>query len=907
MRACLILIPVTAAVLACASASATVVFRPLGEVPDGLPDVRTQWAEIAVFPDHSIGPMPRPHSDVSQGAETGDPMFYIQMSGMLGRMGGRLVRCDPFSDTGKVTVTPDGTVEIDFSAADAIVDALQRAGAEPVWNIASFPKTMLDEKERPVHALLDQFVYQVTHHWNVRQKRGIRYFEYLNEPPGLDGPGFAVAAAAAHRADPTVKVGGPAVMGCPVDVLENAVKYCVDNGVPLGFISFHLYYEMPDGFVKHIENVERMLARYPSMKDLEILITEWGVDAGMNGSCDTLYNAAYYSSILEAVMDRWPRVRPMHFQFRDGWDPHGPSRDFWGRWGMVTYPHLIPKPVYNAALMWESLSGTRVKAVSSDPSVRVVAAKGEHEVTILIWSWPAEYLGLLDKAIHYPSSPLDIPVRIRMERLPFASGGVRYTRQVVDQTHSNALSDPASAHLHTAQDIILSRSGREAHEDMKLIEEGSFEATFMLPLHAVTLITLRPEERPPVNVVARADRFRIWTGEKALVTIEPRYDEHLDLELLRDPAGRDLWKVEMVSRNPLSFSVEPPPSTVKTMRYFNAWVRSRTGGAIGQAALEFQTDSPAFLRRDAAHIDASVLSREAMAAVEAVGRTPGAREMELVWEAPPGIRVVPARETVRLRPGAAATAEARVSFGADLRPDRYLLTARLLSGGTVVHALEVPVTLPLASPRARRPVVIDGRLDDWDGVPSVTAASVADFDGFLRRDWGGEGDISGTVWTQWDEQNLYFAFRVRDDHHVQHVTTWEMKDFDSVHLGLDLGRDSTDPEQFFDRGDCDYVFGYLDGEAHVYRHWGAQRSMGAPEGGRVAAVKDGDTITFEVAMSWEQEFVPFAQPKAGSVLGCSVYFLDYDEGRHPGEMRWGRGLHWHKMRPALFNSIQLTD
>ena len=894
-------------ILTLAPASGTVVFRPLGDLPTDLPEILPRWVDVTVLPDDSLGVMPRPHSDISQGAETGDPMFYIQMTEMLKRMGGKLVRCDPFADTGKVKITSDGKVEIDFSAADAILDALAQAGAEPVWNIASFPKEMLDEKERPVPALLEQFVYQVTRHWNLEQKRGIRYFEYLNEPPGFDGPGFAVAAAAAHRADPTVKVGGPAVMGCPIEVLENTVRYCVENSVPLGFLSFHLYYESPENFLKHIENVEQMLARYPGMKDLEILITEWGVDAGTSGTCDTLFNAAYYSSILEAVMHKWPRVRPMHFEFRDGWDPTGPSRDFWGRWGMVTYPHLIPKPVYNAGLMWNRLATTRIRAISSDPSVRVIAAKDEHEVTVLIWSWPPAHRSVEGKSVPAGASELDIPVRIRLDRIPFASGGVRYTRYVVDQTHGNALFDIGTAELFKAQDIILSRSGKEAREELQLVAEGSFEATFILPLHAVTLITLKPEERPPVNAVARAERFRIWSGEKAVVSIEPRYEEHLDLELIRDPAGREPWKVEMISANPLKFTVEPPPSRVKSVRYFNAWVRNKTGGAIGQVALEFQSDSPAFLRRTPSHVDASVLSREALVTLMAVNRTAQERTMNLAWQVPEGVFVSPAGAEVKVKGNGQTPVTARVSFAPSMRPNRYLLTARLVSAGATLDSLEVPVTLPLASPRARRPVIIDGRLDEWHGIPSAVSDTLADFDGFLRKRWGGAQDISGTVWTQWDEENLYFAFRVRDDQHVQHLTTWEMKNFDSVHLGLDLGRDSTDAEQFFDSGDCDYVFGYTGDSAHVYRHWGARRSMGVPEGVKVAATKEGDTITFEVAMSWEQEFIPFAKPEVGRVIGCSVYFLDYDEGEHPAEMRWGRGLHWHTMRPALFNSIQLTE
>lgn len=900
----LALVTLTAAQHVCA---AGVSFRPVPPLPDGSPEISTNWANVTVSPSTEIGPMPQVWSDISQGAETGDPLYYIQMSPRLKEMGARLVRCDPFSDESRITVSPEGKVVIDFSSADAIVDALEAAGAKPVWNLGSVPDAMLDEKERPIPELLDQFVYQVVHHWNVQQRRNIEYLEYWNEPPSLDGPRFAVAVAAAHRADPTIKVGGPAIMGCNVRVLEEAVNYCRENNVDLGFLSFHLYYEMPDGYVQHIRNVEEMLAKYPGMEDLEMLITEWGVDAGLSGSCDMLYNAAYYSSILEAAMPYWPRVRPMHFEFRDGWDPTGPSRDFWGRWGMVTYPHLLPKPVYNAGRMWSMLAPTQVEAQSSDSGVRVVASKGKHEVAILIWSWPESYRRLPDKAEADEAPAPVVPVRLHLDELPFESAGVRYTRYIVDPTHGNALFDINSAEMQQAQDIILARAGREQHEETRTISEGAFEAELMLPLHSVTLIVLRPEERPPVNLVARADRFNIWAGEKAEVVVQPRFDEQLDVELLTDPANRSPFDIEVVNTNPLTLSVEAPVAPAKSMRYLNLWLRNKTSGALGKTALEFQSDTPAYLKRAPDHIDASPVTLSTDFALEIVNKTPDARTVELAFQTPEGLGVTPASSTVRLEPGSSAEVTLTATFDPGMRPDRYHATALLISGGRQIHSLQVPVTLSLEAPHARQAPVIDGDLSDWEGVPQVTAASEADFDGFLRKSWGGPGDISGTAWARWDQKNLYFAFRVRDNQHIQHLTTWEMKNYDSVHLGMDLGRDSTNPDLFFDQGDCDYVFGLLGDTAHVYRHWGAQRSMDFPEGVQVAARKDGDTITFEVAMDWEKEFIPFARPEAGEVIGTSVYFLDYDKEQYPSEMRWGRGLHWHTMRPALFNSIRLTE
>lgn len=887
-------------------ASAAVVFDPVPPLPQGLAGVETTFALVGVSTADEIGPMPRPQSDVSQGAETGDPNYYIEMSPMLGAMGGRLVRCDPFSDVTKLKVTEDGKLQIDFSAADAICDALARAGAKPCWNIATFPVGMMGPGDRPKPELLDSFIYQVTYHWNVEQKRGIQYYEYLNEPGGFDGERFEVVARAAHRADPSVKVGGPAVMGCPLETLENTATYCIERNIGLGFLSFHLYYEMPDGYLEYVEKVEQILDKYPETKGTEILLTEWGVDAGLNGSCDTLYNAAYYSTILQTVMHKWPRVHPMHFEFRDGWDGIGPSRDLWGRWGMVTYPNLLPKPVYNAGVMWNMMAGTEVKTACADERVRVIAAKDPHQVTLLIWSWPKQYQKLLADAPSMKSSTIDIPLKVIVDKLPFDSQGVRYQRYVVDQTHSNVGFDPYTADLQKVQDTILARTGPErGDEPTKGLPDDSFQAELVLPLHAVTLIVLRPEDRPPVNVVAEADRFGVWAGEKARVTIKPRFTEDLDLELITDPANRGQWSIEPISNSPLSFHVQAPASDVKSTRYFTAWVRNRKSGAIGRACLEFLTDSPARLSLKPDHIDVSPVTRKGRAVVDVVNKTPEARDVEVRWSTPTGVHVSPASRQVNLAPNQTLAVGVDVTFDAAVAPGQYPITADLL-GGCDLGSLRAPVNLSLQCPMLKKPIVLDGDLSEWERAPSVKVASAADFDGHSYREWGGDSDICGRIWTAWDKDNLYLAFRVMDNEHVQKLTTWEMKDFDSVHVGFDLRRDSTNPKEFFDDSDCDYVFGLMDGKGYAYRHWGAKRSMGVSDGVRIAAKRTGAITTYEVSMNWKSEFVPYANPEVGEVIGCSVYFRDYDEGVHKAEMRWGRGLAWDEKRPALFSSLWLT-
>jgi len=404
--------------------------------------------------------------------------------------------------------------------------------------------------------------------------------------------------------------------------------------------------------------------------------------------------------------------------------------------------------------------------------------------------------------------------------------------------------------------------------------------------------------------VARADRFMIWAGERAKVTITPRFDENLDLELITDPTGDSQWKAEIISQKPLTFWLEPPAVDLKSLRYYTAWVRNRMSGAIGRAPLEFMTDSAMRVEQPYPRIDVSPLRRKGRLEVTLRNKTGQVREAAVAWRAPTGVTVTPAECTIRVAPKGSVAARVRVAVDENLPPGKYPVSA-LVSAGCPLKPTEYDVFVPMTCPFAKTPPTIDGDLADWRGVPSVEITGIDNFDGRGYREWGGPADISGRAWAQWDEENLYLAFEVRDDDHVQHVDNCDMHKWDTVHIGFDPGRDHFDPNLYFEDGDCDYLFGYTD-RAHCCRYWGAKRPMGECDGTTVAARQDGDVITYEVAMNWEKEFLPWMKPRVGEVIGYSISLRDFDEGKHPARLQWGRGLHWHEKRPAKYWSMWLT-
>ena len=69
------------------------------------------------------------------------------------------------------------------------------------------------------------------------------------------------------------------------------------------------------------------------------------------------------------------------------------------------------------------------------------------------------------------------------------------------------------------------------------------------------------------------------------------------------------------------------------------------------------------------------------------------------------------------------------------------------------------------APRAKR-VVVDGKLNEWEGVPAITLNSNA-YIVIANRSWKGPADLSGKIYVMWDEEYLYVACEIEDDVVIQ--------------------------------------------------------------------------------------------------------------------------------------------
>lgn len=81
----------------------------------------------------------------------------------------------------------------------------------------------------------------------------------------------------------------------------------------------------------------------------------------------------------------------------------------------------------------------------------------------------------------------------------------------------------------------------------------------------------------------------------------------------------------------------------------------------------------------------------------------------------------------------------------------------------IMLAVSAPAEQPAATAyKAAEPIVIDGKLDDWN----TSSPIVINQEAQVIRDlsfWQGENDLSVTVYVMWDEENLYLAADVTED------------------------------------------------------------------------------------------------------------------------------------------------
>ncbi|MBI1851955.1 MAG: hypothetical protein HYR85_16580, partial [Planctomycetes bacterium] len=215
-----------------------------------------------------------------------------------------------------------------------------------------------------------------------------------------------------------------------------------------------------------------------------------------------------------------------------------------------------------------------------------------------------------------------------------------------------------------------------------------------------------------------------------------------------------------------------------------------------------------------------------------------------------------------------------------------------------------------------RPKEINGRLDDWDVRQWDPTRLIELRDKRLavvnRGPWGGEKDLSATIYTAWDDYNLYLAGSVRDDQLVR-VPDRDWWTQDAIELFFATGgaeeRRRPDDAPYSDR---DYQIFLMPMNPRlpwgVFKH-GSSIVLGPGEfeGVRVAFTTTSEGYDFEMVLP----FVNFVglEPKSGLSIGFDVALDDVDDATKTDTksyMTWSGHTDLARL-PSRFGRLEFRD
>jgi xylan 1,4-beta-xylosidase len=331
-------------------------------------------------------------------------------------------------DMAVVARRKDGSLAFRWAQVDKVLDALQRLGLRPRVEFSSMPvalasgTTTIDDWDWNVtpprdYAEWGQLVGAFARHCLDRyglDEIAQWYFEVWNEPNINFWTGsqedywklYDASAAALKAISPRLRVGGPVSARC--EWVGEMISHCSSKGVPLDFISTHIYPQdewvefpglrgspyKPGRFVPDMVRGVRETVRRSAMPDLEVHMTEWSSIMPFDGKAlwDNNPNAADNVSAAATTCDLALAVDEdcevfCWWEASDVFEEGGMSQsEFSGSYGLLTL-NGIPKATLNAFRFLNRLRGGRLELrhEALPPGCGLVATTEGDSLQVLLW------------------------------------------------------------------------------------------------------------------------------------------------------------------------------------------------------------------------------------------------------------------------------------------------------------------------------------------------------------------------------------------------------------------------------------------------------------------------------------------------------------------------------------------
>ena len=254
---------------------------------------------------------------------------------------------------------------------------------------------------------------------------------------------YRATARGVRRADPEAKVGGPASASGPFEQSDcghcthgkgfarGLMLWCAKENLTLDFVSWHEYFQAADVIAKQADAFRQYLDEFPKLRESvkSLMITEWNEAWWPDRPHDHEIAAAWCAHGMIRTMIPQKIDRPCLFYVKQG------DMSFRGDWSILMQGNR-PKPTFNMARIFNSLSGDWLNVSGGDDDVCAVAALDRKR-------------GRLAVVLVNFRDRFSVGRRVHMEttNLPSSFVGGTWHESVVDSLHSNVFTDSSRCDL----------------------------------------------------------------------------------------------------------------------------------------------------------------------------------------------------------------------------------------------------------------------------------------------------------------------------------------------------------------------------------------------------------------------------------------------------------------------------
>lgn len=317
-----------------------------------------------------------------------------------------------------------GGVVYDFTETDEIAKILNSLDIRPYWSYTYVPAALRPPAGdwRTMDTTNDRWVELIREYVAGAPNRGVQigYHEIYNEPDLRDErtgePVFYAGdlddyldlyrqtASAIREADPTARVGGPALASVAANAhwLSAFLDMVSAENLPLDFLSFHHYGTF--GLRPAVDTVLALLDSYPQFAHVELHLNEYNsftIDYPQGGLQDSFLLAGAFAQDVEYLLSVPRLTRVSWAQFLDSGNNNYS--------GMVTIDGA-PKPLYRIYRFLQQMPVDRAVArVDGPPGLGVLASTSGTTGAAIMYNRSSREVDV-SLAVTHPSSQPEVTI-----------------------------------------------------------------------------------------------------------------------------------------------------------------------------------------------------------------------------------------------------------------------------------------------------------------------------------------------------------------------------------------------------------------------------------------------------------------------------------------------------------------